>query len=69
MMLAFLTDQVQQLACKLFNAAWQKMRAKKYLWEKIKILFQSFIFDSMEHLLKVIAYGVKNERLDVAGFD
>lgn len=69
MMLAFLTDQVQQLACELFNAAWQKLRAKKYLWEKIKILFQSFIFDSMEHLLKIIVYGVKNERLSVAGFD
>lgn len=69
MMLAFLTDQVQQLACKLFNAAWQKMRAKKYVWENIKFMFLNFIFDSMEHLYNVILYGAKNQRLVAANFD
>ena len=34
MMLAFLVDQVQQLCCPLFQAAWHKMKTKRHLWEE-----------------------------------
>ena len=34
MMLAFLVDQVQQLCCPLFQAAWHKMKTKCHLWEE-----------------------------------
>ena len=36
MMLAFLVDQVQQLCCPLFQAAWHKMKTKCHLWEEIR---------------------------------
>ena len=39
MMLAFLVDQVQQMCCPLFQAAWAKMGSKRRLWEKMRALF------------------------------
>jgi len=33
MMLAFAVDQAQQLACRLFQAAWVKAGSKRFLWE------------------------------------
>ena len=33
MMLVYLVDQVQQLCCLLFQAAWHKMKTNRYLWE------------------------------------
>jgi Transposase DDE domain len=36
MMLAFLVDQVQQLCCPLFQAAWAKWGSKRLLWEKMR---------------------------------
>ena len=38
-MLAFLVDQVQQLCCPLFQAAWHKMKTKCHLLEEIAIIF------------------------------
>jgi hypothetical protein len=54
MMLAFLTDQVQQLCCPLFGAVLRKVRTKRALWEKIRSHFAHFIFHSMTHLLGVM---------------
>lgn len=59
MMLAFLTDQTQQLSCNLFQAAWKKKGAKKYLWEQMRILFKAFLFSSMRQLYETILYGFK----------
>ena len=59
MMLAFLTDQTQQLSCKLFQAVWKKKGAKKYLWEQMRILFKAFLFSSMQQLYEAILYGFK----------
>ena len=59
MMLAFLIDQTQQLSCKLFQAAWKKQGAKKYLWEQMRTLFKSFAFSSMQQLYQAIVYGFK----------
>ena len=61
MMLAFLVDQIQQLACPLFQAAWKKQGSKKKLWENMKSLFHYFSFDSMQALFEALLYGVKVE--------
>ena len=52
MMLAFLVDQVQQLCCPLFQAAWHKMKTKRHLWEESRNYFHMLVFDSMEALLE-----------------
>ena len=58
MMLAFLVDQVQQLCCPLFQAAWRKLGSKTSLWEKLRGKFDNFVLDSMQQLLETIAYGL-----------
>lgn len=65
MMLAFLTDQVQQLTCKLFNAVWKAECTKRDLWESIRFMFLHFVFNSIEHLLKVILYGEQKLNLEI----
>ena len=57
MMLAFLVDQVQQIASRLFNAAWKKLGTKRSLWESIRALFYGYKIDSMEEILKALFYG------------
>jgi len=59
MMLAFLVDQAQQLGCWLFRAAWEKAKSKQSLWERIRNLFHSFPIDSMETILRSIAFGIQ----------
>jgi len=63
LMLAFLFDQIQAMACGLFKAALEKIGRKSYLWEKIRYLFFSFNLDSMEQILRAIVYGFKKETL------
>jgi hypothetical protein len=58
MMLAFLVDQVQQLCCPLFQAAWQKMRTKCHLWDEIRHHFRTLRFDSMADLLRALVCGI-----------
>lgn len=66
MMLAFMVDQAQQLGCWLFQAALEKKRAKKYLWEDIRGFFHHYEVDSMENILRAIAFGYeRNKLLDV----
>ena len=59
MMLAFLMDQVQQLCCPLFQAAWAKWGSKRLLWEKMRALFYDYALDSMQHLFEALVYGFK----------
>ena len=59
MMLAFLVDQVQQLCCPLFQAAWAKWGSKRLLWEKMRALFFDYALESMRHLLETLYYGLK----------
>ncbi len=59
MMLAFLVDQVQQLCCPLFQAAWAKWGSKRLLWEKMRALFYDYALDSMQHLFDTLLYGLK----------
>jgi len=62
-MLAFLIDQAQQLGCWLFQAALQKQKAKKYLWEDIRGFFHHYKVDSMETILRAIAFGYQRHDL------
>ena len=62
MMLAFLVDQVQQACCPLFQAAWNKMKTKRHLWEEIRNGFQTFCFDSMTELLTALIRGIERQR-------
>jgi len=59
LMLAFLIDQIQQLACSLFQAVWNKIGSKIRLWQHIRSLFYYFEFDSMEMLYNALLYGYK----------
>lgn len=52
MMLAFLIDQILQLCCPLFNAAWKKWKTKRSLWEKVRIHFHAYLMDTMEDLYR-----------------
>jgi Transposase DDE domain len=59
MMLAFLVDQVQQLCCPLFQAAWAKMGSKRRLWERMRAIFYDDALESMRQLLEALCYGLK----------
>jgi Transposase DDE domain len=59
MMLAFLVDQVQQLACALFQAVLDKKRSRKRLWEHMRALFKTLEFESMKQLFEAMLYGYK----------
>jgi hypothetical protein len=59
MMLAFLVDQVQQLACELFQAVLEKKSSRKRLWEHMRALFKTIELKSMTQLFEAILYGYK----------
>jgi hypothetical protein len=59
MMLAVLVEQVQQLCCPLFQAAWAKWGSKRLLWEKMRALFYDYALASMQHLFEALLYGLK----------
>ncbi len=59
MMLAFLVDQIQQLSCPLFKAAWKHCGSKRYLWECIRSTFKMFIVPSMEVILRTVITNTK----------
>src|SRR3954464_3871042 len=62
MMLAFLVDQVQQLCCPLFQAAWNKMKTKCHLWDEIRHHFRTLRFDSMAELLAALIRGIAPQK-------
>jgi len=62
MMLAFLVDQVQQLCCPLFQAAWHKMKTKRHLWEELRNHFRTLLFDSMADLLTAVIRGIAPQK-------
>jgi hypothetical protein len=64
-MLAFLVDQVQQLCCPLFFSIWEKWKSKRSLWEKIRIFFHSFTFNSMEEMYRALLIGIKQKPPDL----
>ncbi len=63
MMLVFAIDQAQQLACSLFQAAWEKVGSKRLLWERMRSLFHELPMDSMTDIWRAIAFGFRIEGL------
>jgi hypothetical protein len=62
MMLAFLVDQVQQRCCPVFQAARAKFRTNRYFWERVRSLFQEYVFVSMAELLTALAQGMVRQK-------
>ena len=55
MMLAFMVDEILQMCCPLFQAAWKKWKTKRSLWEKVRSKFHEFDVETMEDLYRSIA--------------
>lgn len=49
MMLAFFVDQAQELCCKTFQQALEKVKRKKYLWRKLLSKFEEFTIKTDWH--------------------
>jgi hypothetical protein len=63
MLLAFLIDQVQGIACSLFQTVKKQAGSYSSLWEKLRVLFQFLSIPSWEWLYQTIA---KRELLDTS---
>lgn len=59
MFLAFLTDQIQQMSCPLFRAAWKKAGCKRDLWEQMRGVFRLIAVESMEMIYRVLLLGAQ----------
>ncbi len=55
MLLAFLIDQIQEHACRLFQQARERYQSRRYLWEKFRALFLMAYVPSWEALMSVWA--------------
>jgi hypothetical protein len=67
MMLAFLVDQVQQLAFPLFQAVLKKEGSRKRLWQHLRALFYTLEFASLEDIFRALLYGYKVEGVVIFG--
>jgi hypothetical protein len=63
MMLAFLVDQIQELACIRFQAARRRFRSRTSLWQRMQALFVGFFIDDWDSLWQAIANGHQVGRL------
>lgn len=61
MMLAFLVDQAQQLACDLFQAVLKKEGSRIRLWEHMRALFYTLEFACMEDIFRALLYGFRTQ--------
>ncbi|HEU0145235.1 MAG TPA: transposase [Nitrososphaera sp.] len=59
MMLAFLTDQIQQRVNRLFHLALSEQKRLIRLWEKVREVFDMVCCNSMETIYKIIAKQLK----------
>lgn len=64
--MAFLVDQIQEMACPQFQKALNKPAkpTRKYLWRKITSLFINFMINSWDELFKAIIHGLKPKRIE-----
>jgi len=63
MMLAFLVDQLQELACLPFQQARQRFRSRTSLWERMRALFVGYFIDSWDIFWEAIIRGHQAARL------
>jgi hypothetical protein len=66
MMLHFLIDQVQELACPLFQAARRRYSSRRQFWELLRAYWFTQVLSSWEELFKLIPYRIK---IDVEQLD
>ena len=59
MMLAFLVDQLQQMADPLFQKLAKKLVTKRHLWERVRALFFDLPFDKMSQLYQALLFGYR----------
>ena len=62
MMLAFLVDQTQQIACPLFRAALAKLQSRRRLWFRMRAAFFAFELTSMAELWELLLSGHIRQR-------
>ena len=55
MLLAFLIDEIQELSCRLFQAAKGAYHARTVLWERLRTLFFTFDIQDWESLMRALA--------------
>jgi hypothetical protein len=55
MMLAFLIDQIQEIACGLFQLAKKVAVTYRELWERMRTFFEYIAMDSWETFYLIIA--------------
>jgi hypothetical protein len=65
LLLAFLVDQVQQQCNPLFQAAWDKARSKRRLWEQVRTLLDAFVLTSFQDLYAALAKGYVKPKLEL----
>jgi hypothetical protein len=65
MMLAFLVDQVQQIACRLFQAVMRKEGCKTLMWEHVRALFYSLDWELMTQLFEAMVYGYRIDGMTI----
>jgi hypothetical protein len=63
MMLAFLVDQIQELAYVPFQQARRRFRSRTSLWERLRALFIGYFIDDWEILWQAITRGHQVVRL------
>jgi hypothetical protein len=66
MMLAFLVDQVQQIACPLFQAVLVKEESKARMWEHLRAILYTLPCDSMTQIFEAMLYGYRIEGFVIA---
>lgn len=57
--LAFLTDQIEELSCPLYQTARDVMGTKNGLWKKVQVLIEMIEFESWTDLIESIAFKIK----------
>jgi hypothetical protein len=55
MLLAFLIDQIQEHACRVFQLAREHCKSRLYLWERLRALFPTFYIPDWEALMSAWA--------------
>jgi len=69
MFTAFLIDQIQEFACKHFQAALKKLGRLKYLWEMIRCYFFTYLMDSWEQVYTAIRDDLGAKLSDLIAID
>lgn len=59
MVLAFFIDQIQGIACSLFQGIRKRLGSYRCLWETIRVLFQYMVFETWEDLYRCIGKRLK----------